>query len=163
MIAMSPRTRKNDDRSSSTVGKHARNRRSRIRRGSLLAEVAISSIMLVIIMGMTVKILGWVALERKAAERREVALQEAANLMERLTAHPFEQVTPELAARCALSPSASLRLPDAELKVDVSESHPDAGRSVKRIAIQLRWRARGDELAAPVRLTSWIERPRSRR
>jgi hypothetical protein len=163
MIAMLPRSRNHDDRWPGAAVKHGRQRRSRLRRGSLLAEVAISTIMLVIIMGMTVKILGWVALERKAAERRELALQEAANLMERLAAHPFDQVTPELASRCALSPRASLRLPDAELKVDVSEGHPDAGRSVKRIAIQLRWRSRGDELAAPVRLTSWIERPRSRR
>jgi hypothetical protein len=162
MIAMSPPSRKNDSRWPSMAARRARQVRSR-RRGSLLAEVAISSIMLVIIMGMTVKTLAWVALERKAAERREQALLEVGNVMERLAARPFDEVTPELATRCALSPSASDRLPGAKLEVDVSESHPDAGRSVKRIAIELRWRGGGDELAAPVRLTSWIERPRSNR
>ncbi len=67
------------------------------RRGSLLAEVTMSTVLLVIIMGMTVKVLGWVALERRAAERREQAVVEVANLMERLAAHPYDEVTPELA------------------------------------------------------------------
>jgi len=119
--------------------------------------------MLVIIMGMTVKILGWVALERRAAERREQAILEAGNLMEHLAARPFDEVTPRLASQCALPTSALAFLPGAELKVDVAESQPQAGRSVKRIAIQLRWRDLGGELVSPVRLTSWIERRRKNR
>ena len=80
--------------------------------------------------------------------------------MERITAYPFDEVTPELARRITLSPSARQSLPDSELAVDVTASEPAAGRSAKRIAIRLRWRGRDGEWVAPVRLTSWIERRR---
>ncbi len=140
-----------------------RRRLYRGRRGSLLAEVTMSTVLLVIIMGMTVKVLGWVALERRAADRREQAVVEVANLMERLAAHPYDEVTPELARQYAAPARTAGSLPDAELKVDIAESQPGAGRSAKRIAIQLRWRDRSGEWAAPVRLTSWIERRRTSR
>jgi hypothetical protein len=160
MIATSPRTRQNKMESALLASPRIRHKRAQSRRGSLLAEVAVSSVMLVIVMGMTVKILGWVALERRAAERREQAVLEAANLMERLAARPFEEVTPELASQCALPASAGGFLPGADLKVDVTETRPGPGRIAKRIGIQIRWKDRGGEPVAPVRLTSWIERRR---
>ena len=60
--------------------------------------------------------------------------------MERITAYPFDEVTPELAGRLTLSPAARQSLPDSELAVDVAGSEPGQGRSAKRIAIKLRWR-----------------------
>jgi len=128
------------------------------RRGSLLAEVAMATVLLMIAMTLTVKVLGSVALERRASERRQRAVLEVANLMERITAYPFEEVTGDLAGRMALSPAARQSLPDSELAVGVVGSEPGAGRSAKLIAIKLRWRARDGEWEAPVRLTSWIER-----
>ena len=137
----------------------ARSTRSR-RRGSLLVEVAMAAVLLMIAMTLTVKVLGFVALERRASERRQRALFEVANLMERITAYPFDEVTPELAGRLTLSPAARQSLPDSELAVDVAGSEPGPGRSAKRIAIKLRWRGPDGEWVAPVRLTSWIERRR---
>jgi hypothetical protein len=128
-----------------------------------LAEVTMSTVLLVIVMSMTVKVLGWVALERRAAERREQAIVEVANLMERLAAHPYDEVTPDLAHDYAVPAKTAMSLPDAELKVDIAESQPGAGRSARRIAIQLRWRDHSGEWAAPVRLTSWVERRRKSR
>jgi hypothetical protein len=153
-----PQVRQDATESPLPVKRRVHRRNSRLRRGSLLAEVAISSIMLVIVMGMTVKILGWVALSRRAAERREQAVLEAANTMERLAARPFDEVTPTLASQCTLGAKTLAFLPGAELKVDVTETQPGPGRLSKRIAIQLRWRDRGGEYVTPVRLTSWIER-----
>ena len=57
-----------------------------------------ATVLLMIAMTLTVKVLGWVALERRAAERRQRAVMEVANVMERITAYPFEEVTPELGA-----------------------------------------------------------------
>jgi Tfp pilus assembly protein PilV len=130
------------------------------RRGSLLVEVTMAAVLLMIAMTLTVKVLGLVALERRASERRQRALFEVANVMERISAHPFDEVTPELARRLTLSPPARQSLPDSELAVDVAETEPGQGRSAKRIAIRLRWRGPGGEWVAPVRLTSWIERRR---
>jgi hypothetical protein len=132
----------------------------RKRRGSLLAEVTMATVMLAIAMSLTVKVLGWVALERRAAERRQRAVLEVANVMERITSYPFEEVTPDLTRRITLSTTADQSLPESDLVVDVTHSDPGAGRSAKRIAIRLRWKGRSGEWDAPVRLTSWIERRR---
>ena len=119
-----------------------------------------AAVLLMIAMTLTVKVIGLVALERRASERRQRALVEVANVMERITAHPFDDVTPELAGRLTLSTSARQSLSDSELAVDVAGTEPGPGRSAKRIAIKLRWRGPNGEWMAPVRLTSWIERRR---
>ena len=116
-----------------------------------------AAVLLMIAMTLTVKVIGLVALERRASERRQRALLEVANLMERITAYSFDEVTPDLAGRLTLSPPARQSLPDPELAVDVAGSEPGPGRSAKRIAIRLRWRGPDGEWVAPVRLTSWIE------
>jgi hypothetical protein len=121
-----------------------------------------ATVLLMIAMTLTVKVLGTVAIERRASERRQRALIEIANVMERVTAYPFEQVTPELAQRFLLSPTARHSLPDSELAVNVTGREPGPDRSAKRIAISLRWRGPGGEWLAPVRLTSWIERRRQK-
>jgi hypothetical protein len=130
------------------------------RRGSLLAEVTMATVILIVAMSLTVKVLGWVALERRAAEHRQRAVLDVANVMERISAYPFEEVTPDLTRRITLSTTAGRSLPDSDLSVEVTDSDPGAGRSAKRIAIRLRWKGRFGEWEAPVRLTSWIERRR---
>jgi uncharacterized membrane protein len=132
----------------------------RRRRGSLLAEVAMATVILMIAMSLTVKVLGWVALERRAAEQRQRAVLEVANVMERITAYPFDEVTPDLTRRITLSTTAAQSLRDSDLAVELTSSEPAADRSAKRIAIRLRWKGRSGEWLAPVRLTSWIERRR---
>jgi hypothetical protein len=134
------------------------------RRGSLLVEVAMATVLLMIAMALTVKVLGWVAVERRACERRERALIEVANVMERITAYPFEQVTPELAGKMTMSPATGQMLPGAELTAEVTENAGDleARPSAKRIAIRLRWRDRSGEWDSPVRLTSWIAARRNK-
>ena len=117
-----------------------------------------AAVLLMIAMTLTVKVLSLVAIERRASERRQMAHFEVANLMERITAYPFDQVTPELAGRLTLSPPARQSLHDSKLAVDITASEPGEGRSAKRIAILLRWRGPDGEWVAPMRLTSWIER-----
>ena len=128
------------------------------RRGSLLAEVAMSGAMLMIAMALTVKVLGWVGVERKVWDRRQWAAQEAANLMEQITSRPYGDVTAESASKLALSPEARRLLPDAERKVEIGENDQAGGAGSKRVALQLRWHNRSGEWDAPVRLVSWIYR-----
>jgi hypothetical protein len=124
----------------------------------LLAEVAMSSAMLMIAMALTVKVLGWVGTQRKVWDRRQWAAQEAANLMERVTSRPFGDVTAESARKLGLSPQARRLLPDAELKVEIGENDQAGGAGSKRVALQLRWHNRSGEWDAPVRLVSWVYR-----
>jgi Tfp pilus assembly protein PilV len=128
------------------------------RRGSLLAEVTMAAVLLMIAMTLTVKVMGYAGIERRATERRQRALLEVANLMERITAYQFDEVTSGRAGRMTISDEARRSLPDPELVVDVAEKPPGVGRRAKRIAISLRWRGRSGEWERPVRLTSWIER-----
>jgi hypothetical protein len=147
-----------DDRAIHGVARSGR--RQPARRGSFLAELAISAAMLMIAMALTVKVLGWVGAQRRAWERRQVAVAEAANLMERLSAWPFEGVTPSSTRALALSPRARQSLPWAELKVDVRENDAAGGTGSKRLSVNLRWHNRSGEWDAPVQLTSWIYRGR---
>jgi hypothetical protein len=135
----------------------------RARRGSLLLEVAMSGVMLMIAMTLTVKVLGWVGAERRAWDRRQWAAQEASNLMEEATSRPFEAVTAASLKSLQLSPQARALLPAAELASEVAENDPAGGPGSKRVAIRLRWHNRAGEWDAPVRLTSWIYRGRPER
>lgn len=117
-----------------------------------------SAVMLMIAMTLTMKVLGWVAAERRTWDRRQWASQEVANLMERLTARPYESVTSSTVEKIGLSPQARQRLPDAELNVEVGENGPAGGQDSKRIEVRLRWHNRAGEWDAPVRLVSWVYR-----
>jgi Tfp pilus assembly protein PilV len=132
------------------------------RRGSMLVEVTMATVILMIVMTVAVKTLALAARERSAAERRERALAEASNVMERLTAEPFDEVTPERAHALVLPPLARQVLAHGELSVDVSAAEPaPGGVAAKRVAVGLRWRNRTGEWETPVRLTSWIYRRRA--
>jgi Tfp pilus assembly protein PilV len=131
------------------------------RRAFTMVEVTLSVFLLAVAMTTTVQILGWVATQRRAIERRQWAIQEVANLMEHLTAEPWDRVTPDSARALTLSDEIRRKLPEPELKLDVDET--GAGRGEKRLAIQLRWRNRSGTWEAPVRLTAWIARRRSAR
>ena len=137
-----------------------RGARRSTRRGSLLAELAISGALLMVAMALTVKVLGWIGAERHNFDRRQCALHEAGNLMERLTSRSFDAVTGAAVKQVALSPQAKKALPGADLQVDVVENDRAGGPGSKRVALQIRWRSRSGEWDSPVRLTSWIYRGR---
>jgi hypothetical protein len=126
----------------------------------LLPELAMAAVMLSIVMTLTVKVLGYAGQQRRSADQRQRAILEVANVMERITADPFGQITADRARRLTISPAAAGSLDGSELAVEVTEEQPGPGRSAKRIAIRLRWKGRSGEWEAPVRLTTWIERRR---
>jgi Tfp pilus assembly protein PilV len=133
------------------------------RRGSLLIEVTMATVILIIIMSVALKVVGFAAHERLAAERRERARFEAANVMEKMAALPFDEITPERAGRIVLSDTSRQRLPGCELTVQVSTVASAAQASpAKRIAVKLRWRGQSGEWESPVRLTSWTHARRVR-
>jgi prepilin-type N-terminal cleavage/methylation domain-containing protein len=131
------------------------------RRGFSMIEIAVASLLLAIAMTVTVQVLGWVAAERRAVERRQCALGEAANILERLAARPWKGLTAEAVKRVALSENARRTLPDAELTVGVNDSEREA--DARRIALAIRWRNRSGGWDAPVRLVAWTYRGRRQR
>jgi hypothetical protein len=143
-----------------------KNRRPRViarhpRRGSLLLEITMATLLLMIAMSLTVRVLGWVGHERRASERRQRAVIEVSNAMERLTAYPYARVNSELSRKLTLETRIDRSLPDAEWTSAIIESEPEPGRAVKRITLGLRWTNRQLDWESPVRLTTWIERRRT--
>jgi len=126
------------------------------RRGFTMVEILASVVMLATAMSLTVQLLGALAAERRAAERRLCAVQEVANLMERVSARPWEEVTPESLRAVKLSPVALRALPGAELAATVDDASADEGE--KRIDLRLKWRDRAGGWTAPVRLSAWVYR-----
>ncbi len=121
-----------------------------------MLEITVSAVMLATAMSVTVQLLGALAAGRRATERRLCAVQEVANLMERVAARPWGEVTPESLRTVSLSPRALQALPGAELAATVDDA--SASRGEKRISLRLRWRNRAGTWTAPVRLTAWIYR-----
>lgn len=126
------------------------------RRGYTLIELTIASLLLGTAMGLIAPALIWIARERRAADRRQEALQEVQNVLERLTARPWEAVTADLAGETQIDERVRDQLPEAKLSVEVTTVPDDT--EAKRIAVELKWENGPERPAAPVRLTAWIYR-----
>ena len=129
---------------------------TRRRRGFTLLEVTVAGVLLGTVMAVTVPTLGWIVQQRRASLQRQEAIAEVANIMERITIRPWEQITTENVATLKLADETERQLPGAKLRVtvDAKPTTPDA----KRIAIELAWRNRAGRSNAPVRLTAWVYR-----
>lgn len=125
------------------------------RRGFLLIEIAAAAVALAIAMATTLQVVGWAAAERRTVQRRERAVREATRALERLTARPWDALTPGSLAAEHLAPPAESALPGGRLDARVAEA--DAG-AARRITVEVRWTGRGGMPEAPVRLTAWVYR-----
>lgn len=132
-------------------------RSSRRPRGFTLIEVAAAGVMLATALVITVQVLTLSSAQAREVERRQFAVQEAANLLERLAVAPWDALGSETAASQKLSTEALSRLPGGDVNVAI-ESDDEPANS-KRIAVTIRWRNRSGEFTAPVRLTAWVFRP----
>jgi hypothetical protein len=108
------------------------------------------------VMAIAIPSLGLVGHQRRAAERRQQAMLEVENLMERFTATGWNGVSAESAAQLKLAADVERQLPGAALQCTVTaQSSP---LEAKRIQIELTWSNRAGESVAPVRLTTWVYR-----
>ncbi|MCH8828906.1 MAG: type II secretion system protein [Planctomycetes bacterium] len=124
--------------------------------GFTLLEMMVAMIMLGSLMATVVPLLSWVNVQRRAADARQVAVQEATNVLERFTAREWDEVTQEAADAVKLSADAAATLREARLQVTV---HADQKQPLaKRITVLLRWKNRVGEDLSPVRLTSFVYR-----
>jgi hypothetical protein len=130
----------------------------RKRRGSLMIDATIALMLLAIAMTLTVRIVGWTALDRRDADRRQRATSEVVNALEQIATIPYESLTRDTIKQFSLSPQAKSLLPGAELGLDVVENDPVGGEGSKRVTARIRWRDRSGEWQSPVTLTTWTYR-----
>jgi type II secretory pathway pseudopilin PulG len=122
-----------------------------------LIELVAAMGLLAAVMMLAAQVLTAMSAERRLNERRQIALQEAANALERLRGVPLGQLTPARLEQVALSPTGAAHLPGGELQAEVIDD--TAAPGLKCLVVQIRWRARGGELVAPVRLANWRWEP----
>ena len=128
----------------------------RRRGGYAMVELTISTLLIAAALAIVVQSVGWLAAQRRGAERRQRAIQEAANLMERLALRPWDELTPELARSLTLSPATSSALRDGMLDVAIAPGRGEPAS--KSVAITIRWGDRSGVPSAPVRLVAWVHR-----
>ncbi len=127
------------------------------RRGISLLETAVAGAMLLTLMAVCVRYFAVTARHRLIMNQRQTALQETANVMERLTARPFSQLSAESLSPQALSPDARRLLGDAELKVEITPQGEKP--SAKRIMVTIRWQDQNGQWTRPLRLVAWRYQP----
>jgi hypothetical protein len=121
-----------------------------------LIEVSVSILLVASLGSLVVGALVSRARQQRAIDCRELAVAEAANLMEQLTSLSWNDLTRERLAPLKLSDSIRQSIPAATLAVMVEPSvdKPDA----KRISIQIEYSGPSGQAVRPVRLTSWVYR-----
>ena len=123
------------------------------RRGTMILELVVAGALLGTLLVVCLEMFSAAAAQRRAADQRNCAVLELGNVMERVAARPWAELTTSAVARERLSPSAAGQLPAAELKIEVST--PPAEPAAKQITAALRWEDRSRRLVAPLRLTTW--------
>jgi prepilin-type N-terminal cleavage/methylation domain-containing protein len=127
------------------------------RAGFTLFELMIASILLGTVLMTAIPTLGWINRNSLAAERQQVAILGVGNLMERLTARPWDEITAEAMAGVPMPDDLSRQLPGAELRIFVVTPAEDL--SARRLTIELRWEgSSAGTQSPPVRLTAWVYR-----
>ena len=124
------------------------------RRGSSIVEMIAAGVLLGVIFVTMVPVLSWAGAQRQSAEQRQWALQEVANLMERVSLQPWESLSEKTLSQLPLSEECRKRLRDANLAIRVVEEDPVPAS--KRVVLELRWKDRTGQTVSPIRLTAWF-------
>ena len=102
------------------------------RRGFGLVEIVVAAVLFAAILMITVQVVGWAALDRKAAARRDAAAHLVANVMERALARPWAEITTEaLAPLAAAHPLGTDPQVAGTLRIEVAPAPAVDGRGQK--------------------------------
>ncbi len=127
------------------------------RRGLTVLESVVALGVIAALLAVTLKMFAATAAERRAVERRSVAEIEAANIAERISTLPWNEITSQGLAQISLSPAAKEFLPRGELSVAVEDTA--AGPPGKHVRLEITWTDAAGQREAPVRLSSWTYAP----
>lgn len=123
------------------------------RRGSMFLEACVAICLLAAAMVGASQILAVAARQQRALDQSALATREAANLMEHAVARPWESITPEALASLSLSAEAARRLPQCELRIDVTAAEP--APAAKQVVVHISWLDHAGQRVEGVRLAAW--------
>ena len=128
--------------------------RGNARGGFSLIEQIVAAALLAAVMVTLIPLLVLVGQECRTTEQRQAAMMEVENLMDRLTAQSWDELTDESVERVELSDHLRQRLKDPSLVIKVQAVDDNA----KRIRIEMTWKHRSGQFHSPVRLSAWTYR-----
>ena len=135
------------------MSRHIRNDYRSARQGSTVIEMTVSLIVLTVLIGVMTQALLTISHQRRAIQRRQLALQDAANLMEEIMVLPWDDAEKERIRNFQLSDQTNDALPSATLEFDIVDEA--AQPRAKRVTITISWLNRAGQIAKPVKLTAW--------
>lgn len=134
------------------------------RRGTMLLETTVAAVLIGTALVLVARLVGGLAEANDAVERRQWAMHEARNTLERLAAQPWDRLS-EPATAEDWSQRASERAADAlpggvvavaiDPAVDSDGDDPPDGL---RLAVEVRWNGAAGTAARPLRLVTWVYR-----
>ena len=124
------------------------------RSGSLVIELLVAGSLLAIVTASVIPTLGWLVRQRKFNQERQAATLEIGNLMERLTALDWNDLTPQRVEQLQLSEDVQKLLAEPRLTIAVNNE----GDASKHILVQISWEIGPGRAAPPVRLAAWVYR-----
>jgi prepilin-type N-terminal cleavage/methylation domain-containing protein len=123
------------------------------RRGYSIIELLVATALLATLLTVCVQLSGTATAEQRAVGQRQAAMNEAANVLERLSIRPWDELTDKNLSELPLSAAARQSVPEARLEVRVVQ--PAGQPGVKRISVLVRWPDRDGRPERTVRLTAW--------
>jgi type II secretory pathway pseudopilin PulG len=92
--------------------------------------------------------------QQRLTDQRLLSLREANNVLEELSRRKWSELTTDELAKLTLPDDVKSRLPQATLRIDVSQS--DEQPPSKRVAVKLTWMPRSSQAAQSVQLATWF-------
>ena len=123
------------------------------RRGYLLIEVFVACTMVAALLALMINMISVTARERRTTERRAIALEQATNLLERASAIPHDELSPEKLAELALPADAAELLPRNTVQWTIADE--DSAGPSRRVQVELTWHTSQGQVDSPVRLVAW--------
>ena len=123
------------------------------RRGFTLLEASVALLALAALTTICLQFFAAASDQRRQVFAQLTATQEAANLLERVAALQWSELTTASAAKLQLSAQARQTLPEGRVEVLVDE--PSGTPPAKRVAASVRWRPQPGEPEREVRLVAW--------
>lgn len=138
------------------------------RGGFTLTETLVAGLILATAFTVATRMLIAASAQRKALDIRQIAIIEAGNVMERLTAEPWSKLDATELGQWKLSPQAARALPDAKLEIQVEPITNKPGSeetdtkktgssepAAKRVTVIVSYSGNAGQPAREVRLVAW--------
>lgn len=126
----------------------------RLRSGFSLLEAFVAVVLLGSVMLTFLPMAHTVREQQRSTDQELVALREAENVLEQIAARPTLERNASGLSKLKLSEPANSRLPNAELKIEVSE--PTGSPASFRIAVVIRWSSHSAKKTRSVQLAAWF-------